>query len=1602
MNNLNKKINKFLSVFLVLTIVFSMFSMLGVTVSAATPNPHFSKISDTATLNGWKKLLGTQTTTTENAGGVWTDKSVFVDNSEFMGLTDAYGDAIVPTVDDDSFLVALSAIASNKSIVGYSHIPTDTVLVLDVSSSMGPGYQAHNNDAIVELVAAANSAMTELLAINNNNRIGVVLYWANTTTFLPIDRYTTENKVSAGSDVLKFFETNSARNEITISRGVKNGAGGNVTTRTQRVQSGTYIQGGLGLAADMFKAKSDAGDTMINGDSFQAGTQRKPVVVLMTDGAPSYGTTSYSNPEESTIGLNGTTTNNFSFLTQLTASAVKEDITGYYNNSETLFYTLGFKIGNDATARSVLDPKNSTEALARFWQTYNAASVGSNVVIGSGRETVTIRKSGKVNDIVYNDAYYQADTNTTLEDAFEKIVHEIIIQSLYRPTLVQKNDANMEGYIEFIDDIDDYMKVQEIEGIMIGDKLFTGEKLCENFQAGGGELGTVENPNALGDNLVWAVQERLGIADTQIAHELITNAYTHGQLSYSKSGSNVTFSNYIGWYADENGKYLGFWCDKHTYKDIPDNAKYINKSYGMLGEVPGDHIASDLMYASIQVHTEIVPKERFNLSEIDVIMPGHAQLIFRIPASLIPVVTYEIELEGTGYDNARNITMNIKDAEPIRLLFEVGLRDDINEYNIEAALANNNRTADGKYVFYTNDWSAQQFDKNNTQHVDPTEAINTVAYFEPSYENERYYYNELTPVYVKQGSDYVKYSSTTMPTANDGNEYYRPIHIFKLTGNSNEAIKDTVFERISAAAIARVEKNEQGNGWNIKKETIHRVYDEVETPKAAGANVTGTLPYSYFPTVEHIEGTHYYADAVLGNNGMLTVTPATGISITKTLDASLEGNTDEYTFNVDIGDSAENYSVIRKNELGKFVDAGEKITLDADGKGIIKLVPGETALIVGIPANTAYAIEEEIPSGANFEVSKQSGNVGTIEENHLSVATFENAIRQSGNLIIAKHITHPFATVPNSMNDHTFKFEATLSAGGAAYPDAKVEAFYSTNPNAKFELNVVNNKIEGIELKGNQSIVIKVKDGWTAEVTEQPNMPDGFTLDKTDVTDSRTVTTTTNVEYVFTNSYNPDSVSADITINASKVLNGRPWNNDSFEFALYRYDKHAAQYVEIAREAINAAGNFGATLTAAMKAQVFTEVGEYHYMVRELAGSSANGINYDSHYRIFTVIVSDTNTDGKLEIANVEESNAVDVTKNGNAFVVDAEQFVNTYKAGGIAEVNIEINKIVDTPDNIVYGPENFEFAIYDAAGERVSAVHGTDAEGKTQFTFTYDANGVDYLNDKVYNYVIKENNTGLGGITYAQDIPFTVTVKDNLDGTISATTNIANISNGVYIVNVTNVYTVANVNVPIEATKTITGRDLVANEFKFDLKDASSNQVVQNDIRNDANGNIVFEDLIFDKVGIYDYVVYEDEVDGNGVTVDTTQYNISIAVTDDGNGQLVAEVKVNGNVVNGSIADTIVFENKYTEPTPQPGPTPESNLTPEPDPTPQPKPTPESKPTQKSKPAEKEPKPTPEKEDKSPKTGDSTNLYAWLAAMFASGTIIFTAGKKLKEASEE
>ena len=292
MKNIKKLSKKTLAI--ILSVCIMAVSLPLMLLPSFADNISDPRVVDPSTFNSWQTMFPKDDTT--QAGRVWTDKSVFTSPDDLGDLVDASGsDYNLSMKDKDkNFLVALSVLASNKSIVGYSYTPTDTMLVLDVSASM------NNSGYVDELVASANNAITKLLALNNHNRVGVVLYSGNAyqgnsagstaEVLLPLDRYTAP---TTGTNRGKFLldTSNDNSRKVSINGGVKNKAGTVMAQNDKNVSGGTYIQNGVFMAAEEFLAVTD---TVIPDGQHQAGTPRTPIFVLMSDGLPTAATNNFA------------------------------------------------------------------------------------------------------------------------------------------------------------------------------------------------------------------------------------------------------------------------------------------------------------------------------------------------------------------------------------------------------------------------------------------------------------------------------------------------------------------------------------------------------------------------------------------------------------------------------------------------------------------------------------------------------------------------------------------------------------------------------------------------------------------------------------------------------------------------------------------------------------------------------------------------------------------------------------------------------------------------------------------------------------------------------------------------------------------------------------------------------------------------------------------------------------------------------------------------------------------------------------------------------------------------------------------------------------
>ncbi len=1481
---------RFLSVFLCIALIMTYLPISAMAASASSD--HISRVVDPSTVSDWRDVfLPGGTISTENAGSVWMDKSVFTNDNEFRhtGIT----------IDNsDAFLVALSAMATNMTVTGMSHVPTDTMLILDVSASMGPG----QNNVASELIEAANESIASLLDTNSHSRVGVVLYSGPTTQggsatatdavlVLPLGRYDTDNDVYL----------NYSNNSVSLNRAVVyEGTNTRPSTTNKSVTGGTYTQKGIMLAANQLTA--DGLDTTLN-DTLLGTIQRKPVMVLMSDGSPTFSSTNFQNPTSINLGDGTATSAAQGFVNQLTASYAKSLIEEKYG-TDALFYTIGLGVSNDAVAISVLDPnnRNASVAINNFWTQWNNTAVGRTLTVQSASWFTSARTVTKIDglDKNYVDAYIHVDDDNSsislgerLKDAFADIVGQINLQSQYTPTLITQVGDDHSGFISFVDKIGQYMAVTDVKGILINDTLYSGADLASNFVSGGGNLGTYDNPTALGHEMVASVRQRIGLASDDEARTLIGLAYEYGQIRYTNANN---YSNYIGWYADEDNNFLGFYQDGVTNITDPD-AVYTIKSYGYLG-VEHD---SNMMYATVQV--------RHNIKT------GEETVAFAVPASLIPVMTYNVSLD----ENGELLDIELSGAEsPIRLVYEVALDSHINEWNVKEIVSaeyladKHNINADGSINFYTSNWEHTNSTGYNT--------VNTYAYFNPSRQNEKYYYTEDAPVYVDAAG--TLYNGTTAPDANG--TFYRAYTVYEENGTVRT--KKTVYRQLSTAALETAKPTAGTNNWYIPNGNVHVNLDGYTVTK--DPNATNTLGVVYQPFVDVYghnvnDANHsFYVGATLGNNGKLTLEPQTGIKLSKTLADGATATNDAFEFVITKSvASASTHDALLVTADGTEIPTS--VSFNNSGITTVPIKAGQTLYIGDMTKDDVISISETQTAGyipfvtVNGVESSDPASV-TVADNQLIDVAFVNADRSTGNLTIAKEVEHDFGVDYQIPADKKFTMQVTLSGIGTA--NATFDAEHSGD-SAITSITTETNGQFTVELAHDEQFeVFDLPAGAVATVMETA-YGNGFTpaywnngVESQETYGEVTVIGNSTVSVIVVNDYKAAEVyPVDVTVGGNKILSGREWTvTDSFEFRLQKLrDDGGWQNLG---SATATAGATTFTFDKAFEDEHYTKVGTYYYRVIEIEPDDPiGGVTYDKTVHSFSVIVGDANMDGQLEITDVVASrpDTTEIVETTYGWNVNAK-FTNTYSSTGTAAVTIDLNKAITNNGGSPKSLAGYRFGLYDGETLVYTSPATTD-RGFARFVLTYNADDMN-ASTETFSYTLKEivPNPIPTGWTYSPtEIPVTIVVSDNYDGTISAViytgmTQPANAGTSIEA-SFTNIYDPADVELAINfVSKEISGRTINSGDnFTFEVQKQDGTTVLTGS--NNGTGTVTFNDTLeFSAVGTYFYNIVETSVDGNGITVDKTTYRIAVNVTDV-NGQLVA----NHTLVN-AVGSNIVFKNSY------------------------------------------------------------------------------------------
>ena len=146
-------------------------------------------VTDPDTTNNWSSIA-VSSTSTQNIGRIWTDKSVFDDDYTFSG---SIGGQTVSKGDSD-FLVGLSALSSTSNLktMVKTSVPLDIVLVLDTSGSMsGQKLTSLKNAAnnFIDATADANEGLDQ----SDQSRISIVTFASGSNVRQQLNYVTDQN-----------------------------------------------------------------------------------------------------------------------------------------------------------------------------------------------------------------------------------------------------------------------------------------------------------------------------------------------------------------------------------------------------------------------------------------------------------------------------------------------------------------------------------------------------------------------------------------------------------------------------------------------------------------------------------------------------------------------------------------------------------------------------------------------------------------------------------------------------------------------------------------------------------------------------------------------------------------------------------------------------------------------------------------------------------------------------------------------------------------------------------------------------------------------------------------------------------------------------------------------------------------------------------------------------------------------------------------------------------------------------------------------------------------------------------------------------------------
>lgn len=248
--------------------------------------------------------------------------------------------------------------------------------------------------------------------------------------------------------------------------------------------------------------------------------------------------------------------------------------------------------------------------------------------------------------------------------------------------------------------------------------------------------------------------------------------------------------------------------------------------------------------------------------------------------------------------------------------------------------------------------------------------------------------------------------------------------------------------------------------------------------------------------------------------------------------------------------------------------------------------------------------------------------------------------------------------------------------------------------------------------------------------------------------------------------------------------------------------------------------------------------------------------------------------------------------------------FTNRYSVESVSSSVTDQLTVTKKLEGRALVAEEFTFELVE--GDTVVATGSNAKDGSIALSsITYDRPGT-------HTYTLREHDAGTHdrGMTFSGASYIVVTtVRDNGEGKLSVKHAFedAQTKKATF----TNVYRAAPASVKITAIKTLVGRDLRDGEFAFTLTGEGDAADISRTAKNDAGGNVSFDELTFEAPGVYTFRISEVKGTEEGMTYDESVYTITVTVVDNGEGQLEASLSY---TKNGEAVEAIEFCNTFTE----------------------------------------------------------------------------------------